>query len=150
MRVAVGSDAKNVLADVVVSYLVQRGIEAELHGALRPGDDANWPTVATAVAKRVAQGTCQQGILFCWTGTGVSIAANKIPGARAALCADAATAAGARRWNDANILCMSLRLTSPEVGKEILEAWLTATPEESERENIQRVKALDRGQSGPG
>ena len=84
-----------------------------------------------------------QGLLFCWTGTGVSIAANKVPGIRAALCSDAETARGARRWNDANVLCMSLRLTAPTVAEEIIDAWLAAEIDESERANIDKVKAID-------
>ena len=103
MRIAVGSDERTELPEAVVADLVRRGMEPELHGALAPGDDPNWPVVANAVATRVASGEVPQGIVFCWTGTGVSMAANKVPGARAALCADAATADGARRWNDANI-----------------------------------------------
>lgn len=103
-----------------------------------------WPEVACAVGERVASGACDQGILFCWTGTGVSMAANKVPGVRAALCPDPETGRGARKWNDANVLCMSLRLTSETVAKEILDAWFETAADESERENIERVNAQDR------
>ncbi len=114
------------------------------HGALSQGEDPNWPVVAGRIAQEVAEGNCQQGILLCWTGTGVSIAANKIPGIRAALCVDAETARGARLWNDANVLCMSLRLTSPQVASEILDAWFSvASPESEEQGNIEMVHLLD-------
>ncbi len=114
------------------------------HGALLEGEDPNWPVVANRVAEEVAEGRCQQGVLLCWTGTGVSIAANKVPGIRAALCSDAETARGARLWNDANVLCMSLRLTSPQVASEILDAWFSITEAESEElRNIEMVHRLD-------
>ena len=145
LRIAVGSDERTELTDAVIADLVRRGMEPELHGALAPDDDPNWPVVAHAVASRVASGEVSQGILFCWTGTGVSMAANKVAGARAALCADAATADGARRWNDANILAMSLRGVSVAVASEILDAWFAGTPDDSERENIERLKEMDDG-----
>ena len=144
MKFAVGSDERTHLTDWVVKQLEERGEEIELHGALKSGDDTRWPVVAQKVAKDVVSGRCDQGILFCWTGTGVSMAANKVRGVRAALCTDAETARGARRWNDANLLCMSLRLTSPQVAEEILDAWTSTTGiDESERENIDQVKRLD-------
>ena len=82
-------------------------------------------------------------MLCCWTGTGVSIAANKVPGIRAALCGDAETARGARRWNDANVLCLSLRATSEVVAKEILDAWFETKPDASEAANVAKVNAMD-------
>ncbi|MCZ6865167.1 MAG: RpiB/LacA/LacB family sugar-phosphate isomerase, partial [Candidatus Dadabacteria bacterium] len=99
---------------------------------------------AEKVAERVKEGSCDQGILFCWTGTGVSMAANKVPGIRAALCADAQTAEGARKWNDANVLAMSLRMTSQIVAKEILEAWFNTSPEEDEKTNIDKVQEIEK------
>ena len=144
MRIAVGSDEKTGLTDAVVADLARRGVQPELHGALAPGDNPNWPVVAHAVAARVAGGEVEQGILFCWTGTGVSMAANKVPGARAALCADAATADGARRWNDANVLAMSLRGVSEAVASEILDAWFAGRADDSELANIEWVKDMDR------
>lgn len=150
MRIAVGSDEQTELTDAVVAALIQRGVEPELHGALAPGDNPNWPVVAHKVAERVANGSVSQGLLFCWTGTGVTIAANKVPGARAALCTDASTADGARRWNDANILCMSLRLTSHATATEILDAWFNGEPEESERHNIEWLNNIDANRSTEG
>ncbi len=141
MKIAIGSDEKTNLTDFVVEELHKRGIITELFGPLK-GNNIQWVDVAKEVAERVANNDCDQGILFCWTGTGVSIAANKIPGVRAALCTDAQTASGARKWNDANILAMSLRLVSPVVAKEILDAWFSSAPEQSELKNIDKLKDL--------
>lgn len=144
MRIAVGADERSHLTDAVIHGLERRGVEVETHGALAEGQDTQWPSVAEAVGRRVASGACDQGVLMCWTGTGVSMAANKVPGVRAALCADAETARGARAYNDANVLCMSLRLTSEPIAEEILGAWFTAGIDEEERGNIERVKEMDR------
>lgn len=122
MRLAVGSDEKTHLTEVVIEELNKRGHTTELFGPLR-GEQTLWPDVARQVAERVAQGRADEGILFCWTGTGVSIAANKVAGIRAALCHDAETAKGARLWNRANMLCLSLRATPEVIAKEILDAW---------------------------
>jgi ribose 5-phosphate isomerase B len=122
VKIAVGSDERTHLTDRVVDELNRRGHAVALHGALRNVSQL-WPDVAYEVADIVARGAVDEGILFCWTGTGVSIAANKVPGVRAALCQDAETAKGARLWNRANVLCLSLRATSESVAKEILAAW---------------------------
>jgi len=142
MKIAVGSDERTHLTDFVIEELKKRGIELELHGPLS-GENIQWADVAQNVAERVANGKCDQGILFCWTGTGVSMAANKVPGIRAALCADAETARGARKWNDANVLAMSLRLTSPIIAKEIIDAWFSASLEKDEATNVEKVKAIE-------
>ncbi len=142
-RIAMGSDERTPVTEMIVEDLRARGHDVDLFGALAD-DDPQWPNVARKVAEGVASAEYDQGVLMCWTGTGVSITANKVPGARAALCADAETAKGARMWNDANVLCMSLRLTSPVVASEVLDAWFEAGIDESERENIDRVKAMDR------
>ena len=143
MKIAVGSDERTHLTDFVIDELEKRGIEIELHGPLN-GEDIEWTDVAERVSERVRDGKCDQGILFCWTGTGVSIAANKVPGVRAALCVDAKTAEGARKWNDANVLAMSLRMTSPTLAAEIIESWLSAEPEEEELENIEKVGKIEK------
>src|SRR5437867_12256001 len=122
MKLAVGSDEKTNLTDKVVDELKQRGHDIELFGPLNGGKEL-WPQMAQEVAERVARGEADEGILFCWTGTGVSMAANKVPGIRAALAHDAETAKGARLWNRANVLCLSLRSTSEVIAKEILDAW---------------------------
>jgi ribose 5-phosphate isomerase B len=116
------------LPEAIDSWLRDHGHQVERLGALAPGENDTWPSVGREVARRVARGEAEYGVLCCWTGTGVSIAANKIAGARAALCADAATAGGAREWNDANVLCMSLRVTSVPVAREMLEAWFAGAP----------------------
>ncbi|MCY4581376.1 MAG: RpiB/LacA/LacB family sugar-phosphate isomerase [Chloroflexi bacterium] len=126
MKIAVGSDEATHLTSHVVAELLRRGHELCLMGALAEGCDPSWPAVGRAVGQSVASGGCEQGVVFCYTGTGVSIAANKTPGVRAALCTDAQTADGARRWNDANVLAMSLRSTSPDEAVEILDAWFSA------------------------
>ena len=99
-----------------------------------------WGEVALEVAHAVASGTVNQGIVMCWTGTGVAMAANKVPGIRAALCVDSATAAGARKWNDANVLALSLRLLSDPLAAEIIDAWLSATYGGTESESLERVR----------
>jgi ribose 5-phosphate isomerase B len=136
---AVGSDERTHVTDVVVDHLRKVGIDVELHGPLA-GTPLDWVDVGREVGERVASGAVQQGVLFCWTGTGVSIAANKVPGVRAALCFDVETAKGARRWNDANVLAMSLRSTPEAVAKEIVDAWLETGPDEAERATIAKVE----------
>jgi len=143
LRIALGSDERSPLTEFVEAEMRRRGHDVELFGP-PAGDPSPWPDVAEAVAERVAQGKADEGVLFCWTGTGVSIAANKVPGVRAALCADAATASGARAWNQANVLCMSLASTSEEAAKGILDAWFSAEADASEQGNVEKVNALDR------
>jgi len=127
MKIAVGSDMKTHLTEVVVDELKKRGHDVEVFGALVK-TPALWAQVAVEVAEKVAAGNYDQAVLFCWTGTGISLAANKVRGIRAALCHDAETASGARQWNDANILAMSLRAVSEQVAKEILAAWFSSSP----------------------
>ena len=140
MRLAVGSDEKTHLTDFVVEELTQRGHALELFGPLR-GENELWPQVAQEVAEHVARGAADEGILFCWTGTGVSIAANKVPGIRAALAHDAETARGARLWNRANVLCLSLRATSEVIAKEILDAWF-GTPLGTDAVDVECVEKI--------
>lgn len=134
-----GSDDKTALTDVVEEELRKRGHEVTLVGP-PAGEPAPWPRVGHEVARLVARGDAETAVLFCWTGTGASIAANKVRGVRAALCTDAATAAGARKWNDANVLVMSLRLTSPTVASEMLDAWFAESPDPDEAGNIAAVE----------
>ena len=145
MKLAVGSDERTVLTDFVVEELNKRGHQVALFGPLK-GELLGWPDVGEKVALEVSNGRAEQGVLFCWTGTGVSIAANKVPGVRAALCWDAETAKGARLWDDANVLAMSLRSTSTAVAKEILDAWFSnyAVTTGVDADLIQRAKTLDR------
>ena len=148
MKLALGSDERTHVTDFVAEELRRRGHEVELVGP-PAGEEVQWTDIAERVGRMVASGEAREGVLFCWTGTGVSMAANKVPGVRAALCADAETARGARRWNDANVLCLSLRATSEVVAKEILDAWFEARPDPSEAENIEKVRELDRRRAGP-
>jgi len=146
MRVVVGSDEKTTLTDAVVAALREGGHEVTPVGPLAGGVE-EWAQVGAEVARRVAAGEAEMGVLFCWTGTGASIAANKVAGARAALCGDVETARGARRYNHANVLVMSLRATSEALGREILEAFLEEPPGEDDfdRRNVAAVDALDVG-----
>ena len=139
MRIALGSDATGEAPEAVASALREAGHEGVLCGPIAGAADG-WADVARDVAGRVARRDAAQGVLFCWTGTGVSIAANKVPGVRAALCGDAETARGARAWNDANVLCMSLRTTTPALAREVIEAWLASTPDGTEAEQIARIE----------
>lgn len=136
MRISIGSDDTGPLTDALLAELEKRGCEILRHGALREPDGA-WAAIGRAVASDVAQGNADFGIVCCWTGTGISIAANKVTGVRAALCADAPTAAGARRWNNANVLALSLRVTSAAVGLEILEAFFSTPVSEREADRAQ-------------
>ena len=128
MRIVVCSDEPYPVHDIVIAQLEARGHEVERMGAVASGQDVPYGSLAEAAALRVVRGDCDEGIFFCWTGTGISIAANKVPGIRAALCGDAQTAAGARIWNHANVLCLSNRALSDDVAKEIVAAWLDTEP----------------------
>src|SRR3954447_14856711 len=123
MRVSVASDERTGVAEAVVEELRKRGHEPVLHGALADGERDDWAWASEAAARDVVEGAADQAVVCCWTGTGASIAANKVPGVRAALCGDAETARGARKWNDANVLALSLRSTSEALLEEILDAW---------------------------
>lgn len=140
MRIAVGSDEAAALTDALVDVLRAAGHEVELHGPLAGGDQ-EWAEASAAVARAVAQGRCARGVTCCWSGTGASIAANKVPGVRAALCADPETARMARRYNHANVLALSLRATGPPLGVEILEAFLDE-PDGSDDFDIRNVERL--------
>ena len=145
MKLAVGADERLHVAEVVLKILEEDGHKVIWFGP--SGEETEpWSKIARQVAEAVTTGRASEGILFCWTGTGVSIAANKVPGIRAALCADAETARGARLWNNANILCMSMRLTSEVVAKEILEAWFGTAydPNPTDDACLAQIDALDR------
>ena len=144
MKLAIGSDERNHLTDVVMAEVQKRGHHVELFGPLAD-QKTYWPQVARQVAEAVASGQADEGILFCWTGTGVSLAANKVPGIRAALCDDAETARGARLWNDANVLCLSIRRTSEVAAIEILERWFNTAYQPNEEDNacLAQIAALE-------
>jgi ribose 5-phosphate isomerase B len=147
MRVAVAADERSALAQFLIEELLARGHEPLLHGALLDGARTDWAWGSAAAAEDVVAGRADQAIVCCWTGTGAAIAANKVGGIRAALCGDAVTAAGARRWNDANVLALSLRAVGEGVLGEILDAWFAtaASTEPADRANVEHVAELDDG-----
>lgn len=146
MRVAVAADERVGVAEAVLEELRRRGHEPIPHGALADGECDDWAWASEAAARDVAEGRADQAVVCCWTGTGASIAANKVAGVRAALCVDAPTAAGARRWNDANVLALSLRATSHAELAEILDAWFAGEPsaEADDRANVAHVGEIER------
>jgi ribose 5-phosphate isomerase B len=135
VRVAFATDEVTAVTEQVKTDLIAAG-----HEVVVVGEGVPWPQAGAAVGRAVARGEAERGIVCCWTGTGVSMAANKVPGVRAALCTDAETARGARRWNDANVLALGLRLTSPVVASELVAAFLDTGADPSEAAN---VAALD-------
>jgi ribose 5-phosphate isomerase B len=148
--VAVAADERVGIAEGLIATLRARGYEVLAHGALADGEQSereDWAWASEAAARDVSEGRAEQAIVCCWTGTGASIAANKVRGVRAALCVDAATAAGARRWNDANVLTLSLRSTSEADLEEILDAWFAGKPsvEADDRANVAHVREIEGG-----
>ena len=146
MRISLSADEVTGVAAAVAAAVRERGHEvAALHGALADGERPDWAWASESAARDVADGRAEQAVVCCWTGTGASIAANKVAGARAALCGDAATAAGARRWNDANVLALSLRATSRAELEEILDAWFAAAPstDEDDAANIAHLGDIE-------
>jgi ribose 5-phosphate isomerase B len=147
MRIALAADDRTGVAGVVAGALRERGHDVvAAHGALDPQERDDWAWASEAAARDVAAGRADQGVVCCWTGTGASIAANKVAGIRAALCGDAATAEGARRWNDANVLALSLRSTSEAELAEILDAWFGAAPsaEADDTANVAHLADIER------
>ena len=147
MRISVAADELTGVAEAVVEALRERGHEPIVHGALSAEERDDWAWASEAAARDVAEGRADQAVVCCWTGTGASIAANKVEGIRAALCTDAATAEGARRWNDANALALSLRATSDAELAEILDAWFAAEPsaEADDRANVDHLGEIEGG-----
>jgi ribose 5-phosphate isomerase B len=146
MRISVSADELTGVAGLLAVELERRGHQAVVHGALAQGEREDWAWASEATARDVAEGRAEQGIVCCWTGTGASIAANKVDGVRAALCLDAPSAAGARRWNDANVLALSLRATSQAQLGEILNAWFAGEPsdESDDRSNVEHLAEIER------
>jgi ribose 5-phosphate isomerase B len=144
MKLALSADERTHLVDAVLDELRKRGHEVEYIGP-EAGQERDWPEVSSAAAECVASGAVDQAIVMCWTGTGATLAANKVPGARAALCHDAETARGARIWNNANVLGLSLRATSEAVAREILEAWFSTNPGDDDwnKRQLERIRALE-------
>jgi ribose 5-phosphate isomerase B len=146
MLISVSTDEMTGVAGALVEELHHRGHDAIVHGALCDGEREDWAWASEAAARDVADGRAQQAIVCCWTGTGASIAANKVEGVRAALCLDSATAGGARRWNDANVLALSLRATSEAELREILDAWFAGRPssDAGDRANVEHLGEIER------
>jgi ribose 5-phosphate isomerase B len=142
VRISVAADERTGIAEAVLEELRKRGHEPVPHGALADAERDDWAWASEAAARDVAEGRSEQGIVCCWTGTGASIAANKVPGVRAALCADAETARGARKWNDANVLALSLRSTSDALLEEILDGWFGGKPS-GEADDVANVRHVD-------
>ena len=145
MRLSVSADELTGVAGLLESALSARGHDVVArHGALTAGERADWAWCSEAAARDVAAGRADQAIVACWTGTGAAIAANKVRGVRAAPCADAVTAGGARRWNDANVLALSLRTTSEALLGEILDAWFSggASADPADLANIAHLDAI--------
>jgi ribose 5-phosphate isomerase B len=145
MKLSVGSDMDMHVARAVFEKLRDKGHEVVVYGTV-VDQKILWPEVARRVAEDVAAGRADEGVLMCWTGTGVSLAANKVPGVRAALCDDAETARGARLWNKANVLCMSLRRVSEVVAGEILDKWFETEyqPNQEDDAALAQVEAIER------
>jgi ribose 5-phosphate isomerase B len=145
MRISIAADERTGIADAVLAELRRRGHEVIAHGAYSEQERDDWAWCCEAAARDVAEARAEQAVVCCWTGTGASIAANKVRGIRAALCADAETAAGARKWNDANVLALSLRATSEAEMKEILDAWFGAepSPDADDRANVEHLGAIE-------
>jgi ribose 5-phosphate isomerase B len=135
MRIAFGTDEATPLTENIKTALQERG-----HQVVVVGDGDTWPDVGRAVGEAVASGAVDRGVVCCWTGTGVSMAANKVAGVRAALCTDAETARGARKWNDANVLAMGLRLTSAEVANEMIDAFIKTDADPEELDEIRKLR----------
>jgi ribose 5-phosphate isomerase B len=147
MKIAVAADERVGVAKAVIEELRKRGHEPIPHGALAEEERDDWAWASEAAARDVAEGRAEQAIVCCWTGTGASIAANKVDGVRAALCLDAQTAEGARRWNDANALAISLRATSDAELSEILDAWFGGAPstEADDAANVGHISEMEGG-----
>jgi ribose 5-phosphate isomerase B len=143
MRIALCSDEPYPVHATVRAFLESRGHTVVPFGAIATGREEPWADTAEQAALAVAQGDCDEGVFFCWSGTGISIAANKIPNIRAALCADPGTAAAARVWNHANVLCLSNRTLSDDMAKEILAAWLDTAPGDRGRDGVDRLLSVD-------
>jgi ribose 5-phosphate isomerase B len=144
MKIAVSTDERTGLVETLLKELNERHHTVEYIGP-EAGEDADWPEVTCCAAELVASGAADEGIVMCWTGTGASIAANKVKGVRAALCRDAETAKGARKWNHANVLALSLQATSESVLKEILDAWFSTkfSDDEWNLKQIERIRHME-------
>ncbi len=143
MKIAVVSDELYPVNSFVVKELERLGHEVVLFGAIQSGKDESWIEAGRAAAEAVSYGQCEEGIFFCWSGTGISIVANKIPGIRAALCTDQQTAAAARLWNKANVLALSNRLLTIDLAKEILASWFNTAMDNNSDQAAKEIAAIE-------
>jgi ribose 5-phosphate isomerase B len=143
MRIALCSDEVYPVHELIEQVLLGRGLSVVRFGALDTRAEEPWALVAEQAAVAVSSGACQEGIFSCWSGTGISIGANKVPGIRAALCTDAGTARAARLYNHANVLCLSNRLLSGDLAKEILEAWFEPYARERGAAGVAELLAVE-------
>ena len=123
MKIALCSDEPYPIHDLICADLEARKHKIQGFGSFASKRAEPWVECTLEAARAVARGECEEGVYFCYTGTGACIAANKIAGIRAALCVDAETARNARIWNHANVLVLSNRLISAAVCREILDVW---------------------------
>ena len=145
MRVAIGSDHAGVaLKSEIVDYLRRSGAAHHDFGTV-DGQSVDYPDVARDVARAVAAGDYDMGIAICGTGIGASIAANKVPGIRAALCKESYSARMSREHNDANVLCLGARVTGSELAMEIVRVFLTTSfsGEERHARRIGKLSSMD-------
>jgi ribose 5-phosphate isomerase B len=143
MRIALCSDEPYPVHSTVRRWLEERGHEVVPFGAIATGAETRWAIAAEQAAEAVASGLCEAGVFFCWTGTGISMAANKVAGIRAALCSDPGQAAGARVWNHANVLCLSNRALSDDMAREMLAAWFDTDAGERGAAGVADLAAVD-------
>lgn len=143
MKIAFCSDEPYPVHETIRKELEKRGHEVIPFGAIQSGQEEPWAEAAEQAALSVSRGECDEGIFLCWTGTGISIAANKVPGIRAALCGDPGTASGARVWNHANVLCLSNRTLSQDMAKEILAAWFETEPGHKGDDGVARLHTIE-------
>ena len=149
MRIAMCSDEPYPVHETVRALLQARGHTVVGFGSIADGNEAAWADVAEQAALCIARGECDEGVFFCWSGTGISIASNKVAGIRAALCGDPGTARAARIWNHANVLCLSNRTLSTDMAKEILEAWFDTALGNQGDEGVRKLEAVDERQRAP-
>jgi ribose 5-phosphate isomerase B len=139
MRIAYACDDENDTTRAVIDFLNATG-----HEVVRPTTSDRWPDLGEAVGRAVVDGAADFGVVMCWTGTGTAIAANKVPGVRAALAWDPWIARGARLWNDANVLALSLKRLAPDVAVEVVQSFLAVpSPDEDEAGNIALIGEIE-------
>ena len=140
MRIAYAADDENDTTQAVLDFLSGQG-----HELVTVATSDQWPEIGAAVGEAVVDGSADYGVVMCWTGTGTAMAANKVPGVRAALAWDPWIARGARLWNDANVLAMSLKRLAPDVAVEVAQAFLDAPePDADEADNIAQLAAIEK------